>query len=91
MRQQLGRKKHLLCEKYGKKKYLGCYTRGGWTHFTAWCWYAEFDADIVNYKTGSVFPSVRNGKFVEDKPEKVIKAPTWLIKYNKKLKKIPLL
>lgn len=67
MKQLLGKKKHAICERIGGRTYLSCWTRGGWTHGLAECFFALPDdevnpvtgsrpanVDFVNYLTGEV-------------------------------------
>lgn len=70
MKQRLGEKKHKRCEAVTGRTYRGCYTRGGWGHFWAECWFGgdtgepARDADMVNYRTGEHYPDIRAGQRV---------------------------
>lgn len=66
----LGKKKLERCREIGQREYFVGYTRGGWPHFQAECWYEEYkekhnSADWVNYKTGEVRAYIRIGQFVQ--------------------------
>ena len=68
MKQRLGEKKQRRCTAITGQPYVACYTRGGWTHGTAECWFGDAspyrDADLVNYLTGEHQPYLRDGERV---------------------------
>jgi hypothetical protein len=66
VKQRLSKKKLERCRQIGNKPYALAFTRGGWPHYTAECWYTQHDADWVNYKDGGpVSPYIRDGKFMD--------------------------
>lgn len=69
MKQRLGEKKARLCADIGGKPYRACYTRGGWAHGLAECWFGDgetlHDADWVNYRTRESEAYLRDGQRVK--------------------------
>ena len=65
MKQRISDKKLRKCETVSGHKYELGYTRGGWPHFQVECWINEYNADVVNWKTGEWAEGVRFGVLVE--------------------------
>lgn len=83
-KQRISDKKLRRCSTATGKEYRAGFVRGGWEHFWAECWFGlntdgtSSDADMVNYKTGESYPTIRDGKFIpkpmteEEKARKVV-------------------
>lgn len=68
-KQQVGEKKLARCRAVTGRPYRTGLVRGGWPHFHVECWYGKNDADIVNWKTGTWEPHVRNGHWLQEPTE----------------------